>query len=177
MIASYNITKFSRLLFFFLYGYSPAFIFIHTFMCLTIFLLYSNYRWLNNKFQEDSFWKIYGALNRVKRIMSFSIGRFLTFSSILEMHVLEKEANYTVLSSQKTHFSAMRRMFFLAKMFFANGKLMSLIYLVFFFFVYVFFFNLSLFNWRLITLQYCIHFSTLFLIQIKIGTQNFKLHC
>jgi len=71
--------------------------------------------------------------------MSFSIGRFLTFSSILEMHVLEKEANYTVLSSQKTHFSAMRRIFFLAKMFFANGKLMSLIYLVFFFFVYVFF--------------------------------------
>ena len=144
-------------------------------MCLTIFLLYSNYRWLNNKFQEDSFLKIYGALNRVKRIMSFSIGRFLTFSSILEMHVLEKEVNYTVLSSQKTHFSAMRRIF-LAKMFFANGKLMSLIYLVFFS-LFMFFLNLSLFNWRLITLQYCIHFSILFLIQIKIGTQNFKFHC
>ena len=63
------------------------------------------------------------------------------------MHVLEKEANCTVLSSQKTHFLAMGKPF-LGKnvFFFASEKLVSLIYLV------------------------------LFLIQIKIGTQNFKLH-
>lgn len=50
--------------------------------------------------------------------MPFSIGRFLPFSSILEMHVLEKEANYTLLSSQKTYFSAMDKILFLAKFFF-----------------------------------------------------------
>lgn len=66
--------------------------------------------------------------------MSCSTGRYiLPFSSILEMHVLEMEANYTVLSSHKTHFSAMSRIFFLAEISFASRKLMSLIYLVLFF--------------------------------------------